>query len=312
MYLTPKQLAELKEIVDNQILKFSTTHISTEYLTPQEIITLRKMGVDPKTIKPTVDDAFRFGMISAAAGKGKAKDLTFAKVKRALRTKSFLPLDTRELAVLDSMKYQAYHEIRGLGNKLNQDLGRMQVEVDKKQRAKYEKVIRDAAEETVVNRGSVKDMASLIGHKTGDWARDLDRIADYVLHDAHDHGRAVQIKKMSKDDDPTGEQVKCYKYVLDQACKTCVDLYLTDGVGSAPKQFFVDELLANGSNIGRKKADWKPVVGSTHPWCRCEMESLGVGSFTFDAKRNRFKKKLNARAQEISDQTKVTITITED
>ena len=235
--------------------------------------------------------------------------MTFEKVKNALLSKKFLPLDIREKSVLQALKYQAYHEIRGLGNRFNQDLGRLQVEVDRKQRRKYEKIIKESAEETVVNRGSVKEMASLIGHKTGDWARDLDRIADFVLHNAHDHGRAYQILDMYKDDDPTGNKVKAYKHVFDQACSACVDLYLTNGVGSAPKQFTVAELLSNGSNVGRKRADWKPVVGSTHPWCRCELEALGVGDFEWDEEKKRFKKVLTGRAKEISEQVKVSIQI---
>ena len=60
-------------------------------------------------------------------------------------------------------------------------------------------------------------------------------------------------------------------------CKYCVKLYLTAGQGSKPIEFGVVELMRNGSNIGRKAKDWKPVIGATHPWCRCEIEHIPEG-----------------------------------
>lgn len=309
MYLTPKEILELQEIVDNQVLKFSVQNITSAYLTNDEIIRLKRMGISPENITPTIENAFKFGMISQAVGRKNAKDLTFQKIKTSLQSNKFLPLDYREKKALESLKFQAYHEIRGLGNRFNSDLNRILIEVDKKQRAEYEKVIQDAATKTIKDRGSVKYMSSLIGHKTGDWARDLDRISDFILHNAHDTGRAYQIKDTYKDSDPTGDKVMCYKMVFDQACQSCVKIYLTNGEGSAPRIFSVNELIANGTNIGRKKDDWKPVIGSTHPYCRCEMEALGVGEFEWDDKKQMFKMILNKRAKEISKQIKVKLSI---
>ena len=173
--------------------------------------------------------------------------------------------------------------------------------MDKRQRAEYEKVIQGAAKETVVNRGSVKMMSSLIGHKTGDWAKDLDRISDFILHNAHDMGRAMQIKRAH------GVNAQVYKHVFDQACETCVKLYLTNGLGSQPKVFKIDTLIANGSNIGRKKHDWKPVIGSTHPWCRCELESLPVGEWEWDNINKRFKMKLTDKEKVIRQKIRLRI-----
>ena len=33
--------------------------------------------------------------------------------------------------------------------------------------------------------------------------------------------------------------------------------------------FPLKEIIANGNNIGRKVADWKPTISPTHPYCRC-------------------------------------------
>ena len=302
MFLSPQQIAELFDILDTFSLKFAVQNVSDQYLTPAEKKRLTEAGINPKTITPTFDNAFKYGMISEALGDD-AKSVDFATLKRRLRTKQFLPLDYREKQALDSLKYQAYNEIRGLGNKINMDTQRIQVEVDRAQRLQYEKVIRDAAKKAIIDRQSVKQMASEIGHKTQDWARDLDRISDFIMHNAHDMGRAMQIKRAH------GQNAEVYKHVFDQACSTCVKLYLTSGMGSQPRVFKVDELIANGSNIGRKQKDWKPVIGATHPWCRCQLESLPKGEWEWDAENQRFKMKLNKREQEIKSKIKFELTL---
>ena len=281
MYLTPQQISELLDIIDTFSLKFAVQNISDKYITPAEEKRLMEAGINPKTLTPTFDNAFKFGMISEALGDD-AKTIDLNTLKNKLKSKSFLPLDFREQSALDSLKYEAYNEIRGLGNKINLETQRIQIEVDKAQRVKFEKIIGDSAKEAILKRETVKQMANNIGRKTGEWARDVDRVSDFILHNAHDMGRAQQIKRAH------GAKAEAYKIVFDQACETCVTLYLTDGMGSQPKVFTIDELIANGSNIGRKKNDWKPVIGATHPWCRCQLESLPKGAGKWNAKKQNF------------------------
>ncbi len=48
------------------------------------------------------------------------------------------------------------------------------------------------------------------------------------------------------------------------ACEYCARFwYLEDRI--TPRVYKLGELIANGSNIGRKKADWLPTVDATHP-----------------------------------------------
>lgn len=51
-------------------------------------------------------------------------------------------------------------------------------------------------------------------------------------------------------------------------CRHCIRLYLTAGIGSEPKLFTAEELIGNGTNIGRRVADWKPtIITAVHPFC---------------------------------------------
>ena len=82
-----------------------------------------------------------------------------------------------------------------------------------------------------------------------------------AIHDAAQEGRAKRIHEAG------GRKARVYKQVQPGACRFCIRFYTTDGV--KPRIFRLEALAANGSNVGRKAADWRPVLGSTHPNCRC-------------------------------------------
>ena len=69
---------------------------------------------------------------------------------------------------------------------------------------------------------------------------------------------------------PTSE-IRVYKRVVNDGrlCAWCSKFYTNkDGT---PKVYRLTDLLANGSNDGLPKSAWKPVIGSTHPRCRCQL-----------------------------------------
>lgn len=62
-----------------------------------------------------------------------------------------------------------------------------------------------------------------------------------------------------------------YKEVINDGslCQWCKRFY-TKKDGS-PILYSLEELQANGDNIGKPKNEWKPVLGSTHYRCRCQL-----------------------------------------
>lgn len=59
------------------------------------------------------------------------------------------------------------------------------------------------------------------------------------------------------------------------ACSACSHLwYMPDGT---PKTYKMSELLANGTNIGRKQKDWLATIDSTHPNCSHILSELKPG-----------------------------------
>jgi hypothetical protein len=65
------------------------------------------------------------------------------------------------------------------------------------------------------------------------------------------------------------------------ACDDCVRLHLTAGQGSRPRIFKLSELVENGTNRGLKRAEWRPVIGTIHPWCACMLVHVPSG-WTFE------------------------------
>lgn len=70
------------------------------------------------------------------------------------------------------------------------------------------------------------------------------------------------------------EDIRVYKRVKNDGrlCSWCSSFY-TDKNGK-PKVYSLQELAENGTNDGKPKSEWKPVVGSTHPRCRCQLHHL--------------------------------------
>lgn len=90
-----------------------------------------------------------------------------------------------------------------------------------------------------------------------------------AVHEATQEGRAHSIVKSE------GPRAKVYKKVRPDCCRFCRLLYTEDG--KRPRVFNLDELLSNGSNVGRRAGrpsfdgegatEWLPVLGPAHPNC---------------------------------------------
>jgi hypothetical protein len=291
MILTPAQIQELVKIIENQHLIFLANTVGTGILSQSDLDILTSHGIDVTKL-PTygvVDDAFRFGILADALGSEKAKKMSYSDFKNTLKSGGFLPLTKAEKISLDHIKQRTYSDVTGLGTKIGKDLSNIVIENSKKQRAQYEKILQDTIAAGAEKSRSAREIASDLGHATKDWARDFDRIADYVLHEAFDTGKAMSILREAE---AAGEEAYGYKEVYEGACQHCISLYLTDGIGSKPRIFKMSTLIANGSNIGRTVKEWKPVIGCTHPWCRCELYHLRPNN-EWDSEKKMFVLKRN-------------------
>lgn len=122
-----------------------------------------------------------------------------------------------------------------------------------------------------INTDNSKVIADKLADMTKDYEKNWNTIAHTELWNAKIYGQAVSIIESSKD----GINTPVYKKLEKTACKHCRKHYLNSN--GTPRIFTLRELISNGTNYGKKTADWKPVLGTLHPNCMCRLVVLESG-----------------------------------
>lgn len=171
-------------------------------------------------------------------------------------------------AIAYSQQWSAQY-IQGLGNRVAGEILSTVNAEDATLRANMLDLIRRELPRAQAQRMAVRQVASKLSNLTEDWTRDWLRIAASELQDAHQHGVADSIRRAD------GVEARVAKIPNPDACDVCLKAYLDEA--KRPKIFTLEELIANGTNVGRKKADMKPVLGIMHPYCHCELVRVPDG-----------------------------------
>lgn len=131
-------------------------------------------------------------------------------------------------------------------------------EVNAELRRQKRDIIKVATAEAVAKVWTPERLASELGHKTGEWSRNWLRVARTELQGANNEGVAIEAMRAF------GSEARVARVPEAGACEDCIRLFTKDG---RPIVFPVTELLANGTNVGRKKADWRAGLWPAHPQC---------------------------------------------
>lgn len=264
MILTPEQQQQLLKLIQRNHIGFIASSLGTAFLSNDDVKLLEDYGINAFQLYNTYSDkllaSFHLGQLAAAL-RNESNNIHLKDFQQYLKNNP-LQLTKREEYVLDSVKRQALSDIKGIGSKIFQDVTNV---LNENSRINQEQLIRNEIITGTEKKQSIRNISNEIASKTGDWSRNFDRIVEYVSNTAFQEGKAEYLIKTYGDD------VLVWKRVYNSACKHCIKLYLTNGLGSKPIVFTLSQLRANGTNIGRKTSEWKAVVGSTHPYCRCSL-----------------------------------------
>lgn len=272
MIFNQNQLDELYEIIETYHATFIGINVGVSVLSNNDKVLLKNAGIKIDSFSPNtlIDNAFKFGILAEALGDKNTKGISYEDFKNYIKAGKFIPLTNEEQHSLDRVKYQAYSDIKNLGNKIQRELAHKNLEI--------------SLDSTIRNRQSVKTLSSNLANKMNDWNRDFGRISDYLMHSAYEEGRASSLESKF------GADVEVYKEVQKfGACQHCIRLYLTNGLGSMPRIFKLSKLRANGTNIGKKVKDWLATLGPLHPWCRCTLHIV-PSNFEWDEDTKGFNK----------------------
>lgn len=258
MLLTADQLAEIARIIEDHHAAFVANTISPEAVQADVLERLKAQGLlDVKV--DSLTQAYVYGQVVAQLGAAAAEKMSYRQFLAHVR-KNPVPLTTAERNSVALAQTQAGQYCRGLGNRVSAATGAILIEADQALRSRLEGTIRDRTAEALALRQTTGRLKSELGWETGDWARDLDRIAATELQNASELGLAQEYR------DEYGPDVLVSKVPAPDACARCKDLFLDKETGQ-PKVFRLSDLEANGTNVGRKQADWKAVTGTIHPHC---------------------------------------------
>lgn len=262
MWLDKQQINGIIEIIENFNCLFVVNNIGSSILSRNDKRILKRFGINLSNIpkQTQLEHAYKFGMIASGLRYKRTSKFNYNNLVKYIADGKFVPLNDIEKTTLEVLKHQMYKDVSNLKNKQINDL--YQISITKHQDNNVKTIIKKEAINAIKNRSTVEEFAKILSKKTEDWNRDFGRIADYVMHSAFNHGKALEILNR------VGAEAKVWYSVSEDACKHCKRVYLKDN--GEPKIFKVLDVMSNGSNIGVKPDKYLPTLYSLHPWCRCE------------------------------------------
>lgn len=236
--------SKVRAIVEKYNLLLKYIVLGPSSLTRAQIKFLMRSGmVKPHHIKLTLGDAYLQAHLDAAKRKSRKSVRDYA-IKH-LRSSAGMFID--KFAEKQATEFGAIIE-----HNLLASLSQLR---DK---------VQDELSEGVIRRKSSQEIARRLREKTQDLGKDWDRVVTTELARAQNLGNLDAI--IENNVDKSHDEIYVYKTGPHDAktCKWCMTFWFNSD-GTTPKVYKLSELVANGSNIGKKQIDWKPTVDNTHP-----------------------------------------------
>ena len=185
-----------------------------------------------------------------------------------------LVLTRHDREALSHLRRSFTHYLNTLAEDLVAKVESAVIKADKKLQRKLAQKQRRALFMEIERRKALASIAKDLSDATRVQVSKAVRVIETETNNAFQDGRAQEIMRKSGMEDPT-----VFKRPRHDACSDCIEAYLEEDK-ETPKLFRMSELIDNGSNIGKSRADRLPVLESFHPYCACELHWLPPG-FTF-------------------------------
>ncbi|WCS68008.1 hypothetical protein Goe26_00960 [Bacillus phage vB_BsuM-Goe26] len=236
---------------------------------------LKKLGI-PIDAPSIIENAFVLGKLVQLLREKDLKQMSFDDLKEESKK---MRLSVVERNSLEFSKKSAAKYVTALGqrikNKINTDveLASQKVNLEVAERD----IVRDKISQGILKQRTRTQLASDLGHELDDWKRDWRRVAHTELWNAKLQGEVVTILQGESiySNGSRGDTL-VFRRPAPDACSHCKRLYLEPDM-ITPKLFRLSELVNNGTNVGKKVAEWKPITGTTHPNCSCPIAVMPDG-----------------------------------
>lgn len=305
---TESEISKLLGIIDKNIITLVAKVLGKEALTSMDKLILKQHNIDFNKLSynlPPYWKAYLFGRLVGELNINQSSKIDYNNFNKYLSREQYNPPTNREIAEYNAARRRTYEYIKGIGENqkkaLNTFISESELEyVVEKNRKDSIKVVKEKIDEGSLRRYSVQKITSNIGNQLKKWNQDWGRIVETECQNIYTIGTAQTIMDLHGDD------AKVYFDVFPGACRHCISLYLTSGIGSKPKIFTIPQLINNGTNIGRKSKDWKPVLGAVHPFCRCNLRVIPPG-YEWDDENKKFSPKIVTNKIERKSKVKINV-----
>lgn len=264
--VTSKAVIEIiKKIIDRRHKALVISLLGREMFSRAELNELEKNGIDTSNKTSLMELIYHHNFINkhGTSGPNSVEDM---------KSQQSVPGAKPEG---DAHSYGVDHANEALKtaiDKLKQDVTARLVSLvqENNQNYKYnalQNIDRTEEFDNLVKESTLSKLKQKLRDTTQDVNRDWLRVATTTMSEAIGNGSVDRIVTENRDKD-AGE-VYVYRIVVNDAalCKYCRRFYMDED--GSPKVYKLSTLLGNGSNFGKKKDSWLPVVGATHPNERC-------------------------------------------
>lgn len=266
MLFNNEQIQEILSLVDFRFADLVWKIFGPSHLTSQDKENLKKHGIDPGSLVKKIPPYWAnwmFGLLSGKLSDYQTKQISYKDLLDYLARRQYETPSKREIEEYEMACNRTYGYLKGLGDKMKKDISSYISDSELRMRMEQERTIKEGVKRGIVERDTTKLIAAKISNQLNDWSRDWNRIVETEYQGVFNMGR---VQSYMREGD--GSNTLIYFDVYPAACRHCIRLYLTAGIGSEPKLFTAEELIGNGTNIGRRVADWKPtIITAVHPFC---------------------------------------------
>ena len=266
MIFNNEQIQEILSLVDFRFADLVWKIFGPSHLTSQDKENLKKHGIDPGSLVKKIPPYWAnwmFGLLSGKLSDYQTKQISYKDLLDYLARRQYETPSKREIEEYEMACNRTYGHLKGLGDKMKKDISSYISDSELRMRMEQERTIKEGVKRGIVERDTTKLIAAKISNQLNDWSRDWNRIVETEYQGVFNMGR---VQSYMREGD--GSNTLIYFDVYPAACRHCIRLYLTAGIGSEPKLFTAEELIGNGTNIGRRVADWKPtIITAVHPFC---------------------------------------------
>ena len=266
MIFNNEQIQEILSLVDFRFADLVWKIFGPSHLTSQDKENLKKHGIDPGSLVKKIPPYWAnwmFGFLSGKLSDYQTKQISYKDLLDYLARRQYETPSKREIEEYEMACNRTYGYLKGLGDKMKKDISSYISDSELRMRMEQERTIKEGVKRGIVERDTTKLIAAKISNQLNDWSRDWNRIVETEYQGVFNMGR---VQSYMREGD--GSNTLIYFDVYPAACRHCIRLYLTAGIGSEPKLFTAEELIGNGTNIGRRVADWKPtIITAVHPFC---------------------------------------------